>query len=159
MTEEHRLVESVEVTDTGIHIIQLKSVLDASTVDEFEQVLGFLITQNNYKFIVDLSRIDFISSAGWGVFIGELKKIRTHQGDIKLVGMQPDVYDVFLLLELDTLIEAFETLDDALISFGVEPAETAQESAGAALEGGADAAGISEEQAEPTEAGEDIKPV
>ncbi len=117
MSEERRLVKSVEITDSGIHILQMGSVMDASTVPELEEVLNYLLSQNHIHFIVDLSHVEFVSSAGWGVFVGELKKIREAGGDIKLACMQPEVLDVFMLLELDQLIEAFSTVEEGIASF------------------------------------------
>jgi anti-sigma B factor antagonist len=113
------LVEAVEVTDNQIHIIHLKDIFDAATVDEFEKVINYLITRNFYKIIVDLTHVEFISSAGWGAFTGELRRVRENQGDIKLVGMNPDVFDVFLLLELDSFITAYDTVEEAIAAFTV----------------------------------------
>lgn len=117
MAEGNRLVDSVEVTENKVHIIHLKSVYDASTVEEFEQVLEYLISNSYYRFVIDLARVEFVSSAGWGVFVGELQKLRDNNGDIKLTGMSSEVHDVFLLLELDMFIKAYDTVDDALSDF------------------------------------------
>lgn len=117
MATQNRLVDSVEVTEDKVHIIHLKNVFDASTAGEFEQVLRYLMTNEHYKFVIDLSRVEFISSAGWGNFIAELQTIRDHKGDIKLAGMNSEVYDVFLLLELDLFIKAYDTVDQALVDF------------------------------------------
>ncbi len=97
--------------------MQLQGVLDASSVAELEEVMSYLLTQKHARFVMDLTNVNFISSAGWGVFIGELKKIRNQKGDIKLSGMQPEVLDVFMLLELDHLIEAHPTVDEAIAAF------------------------------------------
>jgi anti-sigma B factor antagonist len=118
LTTPRRLIEAVEVTDNQIHIIRLKNIFDTSTVDEFEKVIKYLVAKNLYKIVVDLSHVEFISSAGWGAFTAELRKIRQNQGDIKLACMNADVYDVFLLLELDSFISAHETVDEAILSFG-----------------------------------------
>lgn len=117
MTLEHRLVKSVEVTEDKVHIIYLKSVFDASTADEFEQVLRYLMSNNHYKFVIDLTNVEFISSAGWGNFVAELQAIRDNKGDLKLSGMSQDVYDIFLLLELDMFISAYPHPDKALLDF------------------------------------------
>ncbi|MFQ5632264.1 MAG: STAS domain-containing protein, partial [bacterium] len=105
------------MTEEKVHIIHLKSVFDASTADEFEQVLRYLVANNYYKFVIDLTRVEFVSSAGWGNFVGELQKIRDNKGDLKLTGMSKEVYDVFLLLELDLFIKAYAGIDEALSDF------------------------------------------
>ncbi|MDZ7306526.1 MAG: anti-sigma factor antagonist [candidate division KSB1 bacterium] len=112
------MIEAVEVTDEGIHIVRLMKVFDASSLDEFEKVLAYLLAHDNYRIVVDLTNVEFISSAGWGAFTAELRRVRDNGGDIRLAGMNPDVLDVFLLLELDSFINAYDTVDDAILSFG-----------------------------------------
>ncbi|KAA3612093.1 MAG: STAS domain-containing protein [Calditrichaeota bacterium] len=117
MSEVNRLVYSVEVTEDKIHIIHLKDVFDPSTVEEFEHVLEYLFNNDHYKVIVNLGRVEFVSSAGWGTCTSVLNQCRNHGGDIVLVGMQPEVFDVFMLLELDTFIEAFPGVENGLKHF------------------------------------------
>lgn len=117
MSEVNRLVYSVEVTEDKIHIIHLKDVFDPSTVEEFEHVLEYLFSNEHYKVVVNLARVEFVSSAGWGTCTSVLNQCRNHGGDIVLVGMQPEVFDVFMLLELDTFIEAFPDIDTGLKHF------------------------------------------
>lgn len=117
MSAKRRLIEAVEVTEEGIHIVRLMKVFDASSLDEFEKVLAYLLSRNHYRIVVDLTSVEFISSAGWGAFTAELRRVRDNGGDIRLAGMNPDVLDVFLLLELDSFINAYDTVDDAILSF------------------------------------------
>lgn len=117
MAIHKRLVDAVEVTENQIHVIRLKDIFDASTLDEFEKVMNYILARNYYQLVVDLSNVEFISSAGWGAFTAELRRVRQNQGDIKLAGMNHDVYDVFLLLELDSFITAYETVQEAIAAF------------------------------------------
>lgn len=117
MAIQRRLVEAVEVTESQIHLIRLKGIFDASTVSEFEKVVSYLLARNFFKMVVDLSRVEFISSAGWGAFTAELRRVRENDGDIMLAGMNSDLFDVFLLLELDHFINAFDTEDEAITAF------------------------------------------
>ncbi len=117
MSAKRRLIEAVEVTDERIHIVRLMKVFDASSLDEFEKVLAYLLAHDNYRIVVDLANVEFISSAGWGAFTAELRRVRDNGGDIRLAGMNPDVLDVFLLLELDSFINAYDTIEDAILSF------------------------------------------
>ncbi len=120
MTNRRQLIEAVEVTDTGIHVARLKRIFDATSVNEFEKVLAYLISRKQYHIVVDLSQVEFVASAGWGAFTAEFRNVRKGGGDIRLAGMNPDVQDVFFLLELDSFINAYETVDEAIASFEVE---------------------------------------
>jgi anti-anti-sigma factor len=114
---QRRLIEAVEVTDNQIHLIRLKGIFDASTVGEFEKVVSYLLARKFFKMIIDLRLVEFISSAGWGAFTAELRRVRENAGDIKLSGMSTDVFDVFLLLELDHFINAYDAEEEAITAF------------------------------------------
>lgn len=120
MTNRRQLIDAVEVTDTGIHVARLKRIFDATSVSEFEKVLAYLISRQHYRIVVDLSQVEFVASAGWGAFTAEFRNVRKAGGDIRLAGMNPDVQDVFFLLELDSFINAYETVDEAIESFEIE---------------------------------------
>ncbi|MGD1049387.1 MAG: STAS domain-containing protein, partial [Candidatus Krumholzibacteriaceae bacterium] len=66
---------------------------------------------------MDLGGVNYISSAGWGIFISEIKSIRENGGDLKLASMIGDVYEVFELLEFQTILQSFDTVQEAVKSF------------------------------------------
>jgi len=116
-------MEGIQLTvkQTGINndisIIKVGGYIDTTTSAELEHSLDTLISANNYNIIIDLGNVDYISSAGWGIFISELKGIRDKSGDLKLVNMMPDVYEVFELLEFHYILKAFDSIDDAIADF------------------------------------------
>ena len=61
-----------------------------------------------------------MSSAGWGIFVGEVKRFRENGGDIKLVNMNSEIYEVFQMLEFYHIIEDYNSIDEALSAYGVE---------------------------------------
>jgi anti-anti-sigma factor len=75
-----------------VSIIKVGGYIDTTTSSEVERALNSLLKQGRYKIIIDLGNVDYISSAGWGIFISEIKSIRENNGDLKLVSMIPDVY-------------------------------------------------------------------
>lgn len=101
----------------NISIIKVGGYIDTTTSSELEHHLNDLIKNGSYNIIIDLSNVDYVSSAGWGIFISEIKGIREHGGDLKLVGMIPEVYEVFELLEFHYILKAFDTLKEAIVDF------------------------------------------
>jgi hypothetical protein len=75
------------------------------------------LKQGRFFIIVDLGNVDYISSAGWGIFISEIKSIRENDGDLKLVKMVPDVYEIFELLEFHHILDVYDTIDEAVNKF------------------------------------------
>ena len=112
-----------------IAIISAKGFIDTTTAPELEKRLEEQLALNKYKIIVDLENIDYVSSAGWGVFVSEIREIRENNGDLVLVNMSPDVYDVYELMEFSSILKAFDGVSDAVSYFtGKKPVEAATES-------------------------------
>ncbi len=115
----HGIVVSVILGKTAEDVSTLKvsGYLDITTAGELENALAGLLDNNYHKIVVDLSGATYISSAGWGIFIGEIKGIRNRGGDLKLAGMVGDVYEVFQLLEFQSILEAYSTATEAVDAF------------------------------------------
>ncbi|MCB0833228.1 MAG: STAS domain-containing protein [Bacteroidetes bacterium] len=101
----------------SIGVIKVGGYIDTTTSSELERSLSSLLKKNQYRIIVDLGDVDYISSAGWGIFISEIKGIKENSGDLKLVRMIPEVYEVFELLEFHYILKAYDTIDDAVDAF------------------------------------------
>lgn len=110
---------TIKYTGPGdsIGVIKVGGYIDTTTSSELERSLSTLLKKNQYRIIVDLGDVDYISSAGWGIFISEIKGIKENNGDLKLVRMIPEVYEVFELLEFHYILKAYDTIDDAVDAF------------------------------------------
>ena len=110
---------SVEKTGTrnSISVIKVGGYIDTTTSSELEHALSTLLKSGSHNIIIDLGNVDYVSSAGWGIFISEIKGIREKGGDLKLVRMIPEVYEVFELLEFHYILKAFDTIEEAVKDF------------------------------------------
>jgi anti-sigma B factor antagonist len=89
----------------GIDCLYLAGYLDAHTAPELEQELGNLVENGKHKIIVNFRDLDYISSAGLGVFMAFIEDVRENGGDIKLSDMKPKVFSVFDLLGFPILFD------------------------------------------------------
>jgi len=118
----------------GVSILRVSGYVDTTTSPDLERRLQALLREKRYHVVVDLARVEYISSAGWGIFISEIREIREHGGDLKLAGMAPDVREVFDLLEFENILQSYTDADLAVASFGpivpanAEPLESAASS-------------------------------
>jgi anti-sigma B factor antagonist len=94
-------------------VLHLSGFLDAHTVPKFENALQTLLEEDKFKITVNLAQLDYISSAGLGVFMGFIEEIREKGGDIKLSNLSQKVYKVFDLLGFPALFEFFEDENQA----------------------------------------------
>ena len=102
---------------SDITILDLKGYLDAHTAPKLEQEFQDLISKQKYKIIVNFKQLNYISSAGLGVFMGFIETIRENEGDIKLTEMSPKIFRVFDLLGFPTLYDIIENEEDAKKKF------------------------------------------
>lgn len=100
-----------------ISVIRINGYIDTTTSSELERVIQNLLREQRFKIIVDLSGVDYISSAGWGIFISEIKNLRSHKGDLKLANMSENVNEVYELLEFSTILSAAGSLAEAVKLF------------------------------------------
>ncbi len=101
-----------------VSVISVRGFVDTTTSGELEESLKRLLKQGQFNIVVDLGGVNYISSAGWGIFISEIKEIRENGGDLKLAAMIGEVYEVFELLEFQTILESFDSVNEAATSFG-----------------------------------------
>ncbi|HMI31733.1 MAG TPA: STAS domain-containing protein, partial [Candidatus Limnocylindrales bacterium] len=115
----------------GVSILRVSGYVDTTTSPDLERRLQALLREKRYHVVVDLTKVEYISSAGWGIFISEIREIREHGGDLRLAGMAPDVREVFDLLEFENILQSFTDADLAVASFGpIVPANAAPDSTG-----------------------------
>jgi anti-anti-sigma factor len=109
---------SINITDDPqnkeITRLAVEGLIDTTTAPEFEKEFLKLLKNKKFRLVVDLKKVDYISSAGWGIFVSELKRIRAEKGDLVLAGMNPDVTEVFDLLEFNVILKSFPDVESAI---------------------------------------------
>ena len=106
-----------------VSVLSVQGYVDTTTSAELEESLKRLLKKGRYNIVMDLGGVNYISSAGWGIFISEIKSIRENGGDLKLASMIGDVYEVFELLEFQTILQSLDTVQEAVKSFKGAPAD------------------------------------
>ena len=91
-------LEISELKQGDVSILKVGGFIDTSTSSTLEETIKRYFDSNQFKIIVDLSGVEFVSSAGWGVFVAYLRKLRSKGGDIKLAAMIEKVDQVFKLM-------------------------------------------------------------
>lgn len=103
--------------DNSLVLLTLNGTIETTNASGLEETLERIIDGKCYRIVVDLSSVKYISSAGWGIFISEIKRIRRNGGDIKLAAMTPEVREVFELLEFDSILSPFHDKEAAVKDF------------------------------------------
>jgi anti-sigma B factor antagonist len=100
-----------------IAIIRVYGFIDSDTSRSVSKFLDDVIKGGHYRIIFDLERTQYISSAGWGIFIGEVRTLRENGGDLKLAGMSPEVEEIFKMLEFFNVLKSFDTGKSAISDY------------------------------------------
>ena len=106
-----------------IMVVELGGYVDQSNSYLLQQMFDNIIQSGCYKVVVDFKNLYYMSSAGWGVFVGEIKRFRENGGDIKLAAMNPEIYDVYQMLEFYHILDDYPKVEEAAASFGREEEE------------------------------------
>ncbi len=102
-----------------VDIITLDGILNADTASQLDDLLKDLSGLDCPCLLLDVSKLTYISSAGIGCFIGIIKLIRSKGGDIHFYDMEPKVYRVFKLLDMDDFFKFFTDFDEAVSAFNM----------------------------------------
>lgn len=93
----------------GLSIITLEGFVDAHTAPQFESAVQTEMDAGRTKIVVDCAKLNYISSAGLGVFMSFIEELREVGGDIKICGLAPKVKHTFDILGFQDI---FDMLDD-----------------------------------------------
>jgi anti-sigma B factor antagonist len=98
-------------------VIELSGDLDAHTSVQLEQTIQGLLDKNRINLVVNFQKLNYISSAGLGVFMSFIDDIRARGGDIKFTNMSEKIYQVFDLLGFPLLYEFYDEEKKAVAKF------------------------------------------
>ncbi len=108
----------IETRDEGnVRILALRGFLDAHTAPRFEAAVEEELRAGRSRLVVDCTGLDYISSAGLGVFMTFIDEARGAGGDIKLASIQPKVYQIFDVLGFPALFDIQPAVEDAVARF------------------------------------------
>ncbi len=98
----------------NVNIISLAGRLDAYSASEVEKKLDSLIDTGQVQQVINLEKLEYISSSGLRVFLAVLKKARKQQGDLKLACLKPFIKEVFDIAGFTQLFNIFDTEEAAI---------------------------------------------
>ncbi len=104
-------------TEGDIAILCIHGDVDEDGITDLRIALIDCIKQHQYKIVVDLSAMRFISYMGVGVLVERLRQLRAHRGDMKLVGMNVYTDRLFRMTGVTSLFDTYEGEMEAIQGF------------------------------------------
>ena len=114
---DHIKVETAELAD-GVFELRIDGSLDWSNFAKVETALEGLFAKGVYRVVVNLKDCKYISSAGFGCFIGSVDTASKNAGDLIFAATPPEIQDVFKILGLTKILRFADDSQAALAQFG-----------------------------------------
>lgn len=100
--------------ENGIRLIKLNGALDSTGTPSIEIEFVRWCTGDNLCVLVDLSRVNYISSIGIPLLINSAKSIARHGGKMALLGPQKSVESVLEMTGIPLIIPIYQNLNSAV---------------------------------------------
>ena len=91
--------------------------IDTLAADEMDQALQAAVAGGSHKIVVDMSGVEYISSAGLRALAAVHVRSGAEGGDLKLAALNERVTRVFNIIGFDLLMSLHDTSDAAIADF------------------------------------------
>ena len=99
-------------------LIEVSGRVDSTNATHLGEALNTQLEAGHHLLVVDLSRVDYMSSAGLRELVSAVKKARkTAGGDVRLASLNDKVREVLKLAGLDTVFQIYPTQVEAVGSY------------------------------------------
>lgn len=101
----------------GFITVDLEGPLDINTAEDFETALAGLFKEGQYHIILDMEKLSYISSTGFGKLFKIIKVIRENKGGLKVIHVSPELHKTLEMLEMPSLLRGLNTGKEAVLKF------------------------------------------
>ena len=102
------------IKEDNITSLNINGEVDASSSIQLDESLGAVVSNGDPVILIDCGGLNYISSAGLGVFMSYIEDVNTKNIQMILFGLNDKVKNVFDILGLDQLLTIVKTKEEAL---------------------------------------------
>ena len=105
---------SLSTRSEGDHtVVVVGGEIDVYTAPKLREQLIDLVSTGSYHIVVDMENVEFLDSTGLGVLVGALKRVRQHQGSLRLVCTRERLLKIFRITGLAKVFTIYPSVEDA----------------------------------------------
>jgi len=104
-------------TTNDVKVLAFEGRLDTQTSPDAERQLTRLIEEGGTKILVNLEKLDYISSAGLRVLLVVAKQLKTTDGELRICSLNEVVKEVFDISGFDRILTISTSESEALEGF------------------------------------------
>jgi anti-sigma B factor antagonist len=93
------------IQEEGTDVLALIGEIDASSSIELDLAIAKSVGEGFTKILVDCGALEYISSAGLGVFMSYIEEFKDRDIRMVLFGLSDKVWNTFTILGLDELLQ------------------------------------------------------
>jgi stage II sporulation protein AA (anti-sigma F factor antagonist) len=102
-------LELQDAEENGVAIVAAVGQIDSRTAPELEARLNKLLSEKKREILLDLTRLDYVASAGLRIFVMVGKRLQAEGGRLALCALNPSVHKV---LEVSGFLDLFPIRSD-----------------------------------------------
>ena len=95
-------------------VIAVGGEIDVYTAPKLREQLVELVNAGQYHLVVDMEQVEFLDSTGLGVLVGGLKRVRAHDGSLRLVCTQERILKIFRITGLTKVFPIHDSVAAAI---------------------------------------------
>lgn len=100
-----------------VELVTVSGRIDSSNAGDFDDALKKLTDNGEYQLVLNMSGVEYTSSAGLRALVSTLRECKKHNGDLRLSDPSERVTEVLNLAGLTTLFEVYDDDVSAVGSF------------------------------------------
>jgi anti-sigma B factor antagonist len=100
-----------------VTLIEVTGRIDSTNATKLGEALGEQIDAGRNQIVLDLSGVDYMSSAGLREMVAAAKRVRNSNGDLRLASPSTRVREVLELAGLNMIFQVYPTQVEAVGSF------------------------------------------
>ena len=100
----------------NVLVLGLSGRLDSTSSKAFEERILGVIDVGERRLVIDLSQLDYVSSAGLRVFLLAAKRLTSANGKLALCSLTEPVREVFDIAGFSSVFSLYGSYDEALKS-------------------------------------------
>ncbi|HTM30337.1 MAG TPA: STAS domain-containing protein [Vicinamibacterales bacterium] len=106
--------------DVSVLVLSGELTLDDGDI-AFGRYVDQMIEAGRRQFVIDLSGVNYIDSAGVGMLVAESKRVTQNGGAMRLARLTARSHHLLAMLKLKFVFEVYDDVDAAVRSFGWRP--------------------------------------
>ena len=112
------MVHIKRLQEDGTDVLAIVGEIDASSSIDLDLAIAKSLSEGYTKILIDCNALEYISSAGLGVFMSYIEEFKEKGYQMVIYGLKDKVANTFNILGLDELLTIVPSKEDAKKKLG-----------------------------------------